>query len=86
MRNSARKAHHRRHWGGLLVLGVVFLLAGCASWTHPTKPSAAFADDAAACKAAARQAAVTSGQADFDQDNAYTRCLREKGWTLRERR
>jgi hypothetical protein len=33
------------------VLGLLVTLAGCAAWTNPAKPSSAFADDAAACKA-----------------------------------
>jgi len=73
-------------WGWLLTLLVPLLLAGCASWTNPTKPATAFADDAAACKAAAEQAALTSGQSDLDQDNASAACLRSKGWSLQERR
>jgi hypothetical protein len=64
---------------------VTLWLAGCASWTNPAKPSAAFADDAAACRAEAAHAALTSGQPDLDQENAYTACLRAKGWTLQER-
>jgi hypothetical protein len=73
-------------WSGLLGLLVSLSFAGCASWTNPAKPSSAFADDAAACKAAAAQAALTSGQSDLDQDNAYAACLRSKGWSLQERR
>src|SRR5947199_82380 len=72
-------------WGWLLALFVPLLLASCASWTNPTKPVTAFADDAAACKAEAAQAAVTSGQVDLDQDNASTTCLHRKGWTLQRR-
>ena len=71
--------------GCLLGLLVTLWLAGCASWTNPAKPPLAFADDAAACKAEAAQAALTSGQFDLDQDNVYTTCLRRKGWTLQER-
>jgi hypothetical protein len=59
---------------------------GCVAWTNPAKPSSAFADDAATCKEAAMQAALTSGQFDLDQDNAYIACLRGKGWVLHERR
>jgi hypothetical protein len=69
----------------LLGLTLVLLLTGCASWTNPAKPSAAFADDAAACKDEAAQAALTSGQFDVDQDNAYVTCLRRKGWELQQR-
>ena len=72
-------------WGWLLALLVPLLLAGCASWTNPTKSATAFADDAAACKAEATQAARTSGQVDLDQDNVYTTCLHRKGWELRQR-
>ena len=72
--------------GGLLGLLVPFLLAGCASWTNPTKPASTYADDVAAYKSEAAQAAVSSGLFDLDQDNAYTACLRAKGWTLQERR
>jgi len=49
------------------------------------KPSPAFADDAAACKDEVAQAALTSGQFDLDQDNAYVTCLRRKGWELHQR-
>ena len=69
----------------LLGLTLVLLLTGCASWTNPAKPSAAFADDAAACKDEAAQAALTSGQFDVDQDKAYVTCLRRKGWELQQR-
>ena len=85
MRYSGQ-AHQGMHWNGLLGLVLALLLAGCASWTNPTKPSSAFADDAVACKAEVAQAALASGQADLDQDNAYTTCLQRKGWMLRERR
>ncbi len=85
MRRSGQ-AHQRVHWGGLLGLFLALLLAGCASWTNPTKPPSALADDAAACKAEVAQTALTSGQPDLDQDNAYTACMRAKGWSLRERR
>src|SRR2546426_3589297 len=33
-----------------LALILALILAGCVSWTHLTKPSTAFADDAAACE------------------------------------
>jgi hypothetical protein len=86
---ESRQMRHARHvprrgcWGALLGLSLVLLLTGCASWTNPAKPSAAFAEDAAACKSEAAQAALTSGQFDVDQDNATTACLRRKGWELR---
>jgi len=73
-------------WGALLGLSLVLLLTGCASWTNPAKPSTAFADDAAACKVEVAHAALTSGQFDFDQDNASVTCLRRKGWELQQRR
>ena len=41
--------------GCLLSLSLALILTGCVSWTHPTKPSTAFADDAAACEAEAAQ-------------------------------
>jgi hypothetical protein len=72
-------------WGALLGLSLVLLLTGCASWTNPAKPSTAFADDAAACKDEVAQAALASGQFDFDQDNASVTCLRRKGWELHQR-
>ena len=75
----------RECWGALLGLSLVLLLTGCASWTNPAKASPAFADDAAACKAEAAQAALTSGQFDLDQDNAYITCPRRKGWELQQR-
>jgi len=59
---------------------------GISSWTNPAKPSSGFADDAAACRAEAAQAALTSGLFDLDHDNAYAACLHAKGWTLHERR
>jgi hypothetical protein len=74
------------HWGSLPGLVLALLLAGCASWTNPTKLPSAFADDAAACKAEATHAALTSGQTDLDQDNAYSACLRAKGWELQPHR
>ena len=58
-------------WGALLSLSLGLLLTGCAAWTNPAKPSAAFADDAAACRDEVAQAALASGQFDVDQDNAY---------------
>ena len=73
-------------WGCLLGLLMTILLASCTSWTNPAKPSSAFAADAAACKTVSAQAALASGQFDLDQDNAYTACLRAKGWELQERR
>jgi len=73
-------------WGCLLGLLMPLSFASCASWTNPTRPSSAFADDAATCKREAAQAGVTSGQFDLDQDNAYVACLRSKGWTLQDRR
>ena len=75
---------NRACWPALLVLTLT--LTGCASWTNPTKPASALADDSAACKAEAAQAALTSGQFDLDQDNASSACMRAKGWTLQERR
>ena len=65
---------------------LVLLLADCASWTNLAKPATAFADDAAACKAEAAQAALTSGKFDLDQDSASIACLHAKGWELRQRR
>ena len=81
----SRHIPRRGRWGALLGLSLVVLLTGCASWTNPAKPSAAFADDAAACKDEVAQAALTSGQFDFDLDNAYVTCLRRKGWELQQR-
>ena len=52
---------HLVHWNRLLGLLMSLLLAGCASWTNPMKPSAVFADDAAACQAEAAQAALDEG-------------------------
>ena len=84
MRHSGH-VPRRGCWGALLGLSLVLLLTGCASWTNPAKPSAAFADDAAACKDEVEQAALTSGQFDVDQDNAYITCLHRKGWELQHR-
>ena len=80
-----RHSHQVPRWGCwsvLVGLSLVWPLTGCASWTNLAKPSAAFADDAAACRDEAAQAAFTSGQFDVDQDNAYVTCLRHKGWEL----
>jgi hypothetical protein len=85
MRHSGY-THTLVRWSGMLGLLMNFILAGCTLWTNPTKPASAFADDAAACKAEAAQAALTSGQPDLDQENASTACLRAKGWALQERR
>ena len=85
MRRSCA-APQRGRWSRLLGLLITLLLAGCASWINPAKPSSAFADDAAACKDAAAQAALSSGQFDLDQDNAYSACMRGKGWELEQRR
>jgi hypothetical protein len=76
----------RGRWGALLGLSLGLLLTGCAFWTNPAKPSAAFADDAAACKDEVAQAALTSGQCDLDPDNASVTYLRRKGWELQQRR
>jgi len=54
-------------WSALVGLSLVWTLTGCASWTNQAKPSSAFPDDAAACKAEAEQAPVSSGQ--FDDEN-----------------
>jgi hypothetical protein len=72
-------------WGALLGLSLGLLLTGCASRTNPANPSTAFADDAAACKDEVAQAALVSGQFDFDPDNASGTCLRRKGWELHQR-
>jgi hypothetical protein len=79
------KAYKGRCWGCLLRLRMTLMLAGCAFWTNPAKPSTAFANDAAACKREAAQAALTSEQIDLDQDNAYATCLRRKNWELHQR-
>ena len=72
--------------GVLLSLSLALILAGCVSWTHPTKPSTAFADDAAACEAeAAQEDPTTVGSFDIDHYNAYIACLRGKGWELEQR-
>ena len=69
-------------WG----LSLALILAGCVSWTNPTKPSTAFADDAAACEAeAAQEDPTTVGSFDIDHYNAYIACLRGKGWELQQR-
>jgi hypothetical protein len=81
----ARHVPRRGCWGALLGLSLGLLLTGCASWTNPAKPPAAFADDAAACRDEVAQAVLTSGQSDLDQDNAYVTCLRRKGWELHQR-
>jgi hypothetical protein len=41
--------------------GPVFLLAGCGTWSHPTKPSSAFAQDDA-CEMAAIKAVQVNAQ------------------------
>ena len=76
-----------RRWGCLLGLCMTLPLVGCPStyWTNPTKPSAAFADDAIACEGEAAQAPTTSDAFDADHYNAYLACLRGKGWELQQR-
>ena len=72
--------------GCLLSLSLALILVGCVSWTHPTKPSTAFADDAAVCEAeAAQEDPTTAGSFDVDHYNAYIACLRGKGWELQQR-
>jgi len=51
-------------------------------WANPTKPSTAFADDAAACEVEAAQAPTTSDAFDADHYSTYLACLRGKGWEL----
>jgi hypothetical protein len=58
---------------------MTLLLACCASRRNPVKPSSEFADDVAASKDEAAQAALTSGQFDPGQDNTYITCMRVKG-------
>lgn len=68
------------------LLSLALILAGCVSWTHPTKPSTAFADDAVACEAEAAQEDPTIvGSFDIDHYNAYIACLRGRGWELQQR-
>ena len=88
----ARYATWARCWGCLLGLGISLLLAGCPAthWANPTKPSTAFADDAAACEIEATQAPPTSDTFDYnvfaaDHYSAYIACLRGKGWELQQR-
>ena len=62
--------------------------SGTASQAAPpgrTGEGLACADDAAACKAEAAQATLTSGQCDLDPDHAYVTCLRRKGRELQQR-
>jgi hypothetical protein len=75
-----RKVHYGVCWGGLLVS---LLLVGCTSWTHPTKPSSAFPNEAAICRREATQAAIAAGQFGLYEDTVYRACLRRKGWELR---
>jgi hypothetical protein len=81
-----RYATWARRWSCLLGLCMILPLAGCPSthWTNSTKPSAAFADDAAACEVEAAQATTTSDVLDADHYNAYLACLRDKGWELQQ--
>jgi hypothetical protein len=76
-----------RRWGCLLGLCVMLPLAGCPAlyWTNPTKPSTAFADDAAACEVEAVQDPTIADVFDADHYNAYLACLRGKGWELQQR-
>ena len=60
-------------------------LVGCAYWTNPTKPSAAFTEDASACQTESFQASTTYDSFDVARRNAYLACLRDKGWTLQGR-
>lgn len=76
-----------RRWGCLLGLCVMLPLAGCPAlyWTNPTRPSTAFADDAAACEVEAVQDPTIADVFDADHYNAYLACLRGKGWELQQR-
>jgi hypothetical protein len=76
-----------RRWGCLLGLCVMLPLAGCPAlyWTNPTKPSTAFADDAAACEVEAVQEPTIADVFDADHYNAYLACLRGRGWELQQR-
>ena len=75
-----------RRWSYVLGLCMTLPLAGCAStyWTNPAKPSAVFADDAAACEIEAAQGPTNSDIFDADHYNAYLACLRGKGWELQQ--
>jgi hypothetical protein len=76
-----------RLWACLLGLCMMLPLVGCPSvyWTNPTKPSTAFADDAATCEVEAAQAPTTSNVFDADHYDAYLACLRGQGWELQQR-
>jgi hypothetical protein len=76
-----------RRWGCLLGLCMMLPLTGCPAlyWTNPTKPSTAFADDAAACEVEAVQDPTIADVFDADHYNAYLACLRGKGWELQQR-
>ena len=76
-----------RHWGYLLGLCLTLPLMGCPAtyWTNPTKPSTAFADDAAACETVAAQAPPSFDVIDADHYKPYLACLRDKGWELQQR-
>ena len=76
-----------RHWGCLLGLCLTLPLMGCPStyWTNPTKPSTAFADDAAACEVEAAQTPPSFDVIDADHYKPYLACLRDKGWELQQR-
>jgi len=84
--SAQRFSHVTVPVGYLLSLSLMLILGGCASWTHPTKPRTAFADDAAACEAEAAQEDPTNvGSFDIDHYNAYIACLHGKGWELQQR-
>jgi hypothetical protein len=85
-RRRSCAAPQRGRWRRLLGLLLTLVLASCTSWVNPAKPASAFAGDVAAWQDAAAQAALNSGQFDLDQDNAYSACMRGKGWELEQRR
>ena len=80
------RAQGARRLGCLLGLFLPLSLAGCAYWTHPTKPTTEFKADASACEQASLQASAAYDGPDNARQKAYLACLRDKGWTLQGRR
>lgn len=56
------------------------LLAGCATWTHPTKGETEYYHDESICRARAEGASATGGQMAWSR--VYEGCMKGYGWQL----